>query len=65
MVKVAIAGMAVTYIRSTGEHVPASIIGLSIPQLLMPLMGSEDVQNMLKFACALCSVALVRQLWFG
>ena len=24
----------------------------SISQLLMPLMGSEDVQNMLKIACA-------------
>ena len=23
----------------------------SIPQLLMPLTGSEDLQNMLKFAC--------------
>mmetsp|Transcript_62087 Transcript_62087/g.103088 ORF Transcript_62087/g.103088 Transcript_62087/m.103088 type:complete len:87 (-) Transcript_62087:26-286(-) len=29
MVNVAIAGMAVTYIRSTGEHVPTTIIGAS------------------------------------
>jgi hypothetical protein len=59
MVTVAIAGMVVTYIRSTDEHVPATITGPSsrarlesafIPQLLMPLMGSEDVQNMLNFA---------------
>ena len=34
----------------------------SIPQLLMPLMGSEDVQNMLKFACTLRSGALLLQL---
>ena len=71
MVNVAIAGMAVMYIRSTGEHVPATITGssncarlesTSIPQLLMPLMGSEDVQNMLNFACALCYGALLRLL---
>ena len=36
-----------------------------MPQLLMSLMGSEDVQNMLKFACTLCSGALLRQLWLG
>ena len=29
----------------------------------MPLMGSEDVQSMLKFACTLCSGALLRRLW--
>ena len=29
MADVAIAGMAVTYIRSTGEHVPTTIIGAS------------------------------------
>ena len=27
--------------------------------LLMPLMGSEDLQNLLKFACTLCSGALL------
>ena len=31
----------------------------SIPQLLMPLMGSEDLQNLLKFAYALCCSALL------
>ena len=39
--------------------------GASIPQLLMPLMGSEHVLNMLKFACTLCSGALLRQLCDG
>ena len=79
MANVDIAGMAVTYIRSTGEHVPAIIIGpstrarlerASIPQLLMPLMRSEDVQNMLKFACTLYSVPCCdncgqREVWAG
>ena len=36
-----------------------------MPQLLMPLMGSEDVQDMLKCACTLCSHALLRQLLLG
>ena len=54
MVNVAIAGIAVTCIRSTGEHVPTIISCPSIPQLLVPVMGSEDVQNMLKFTCTLC-----------
>ena len=31
----------------------------SNPQLLMPLMGSEDIKSMLKFACTLCSGALL------
>ena len=44
---------------------PATIIGPSIPQLLMPLVGSEDVHNMLKFACTLCSGALLGQMWLG
>ena len=37
----------------------------SIPQLLMPLVCSVDVQNILKFACTLCSGALLQQLWLG
>ena len=37
----------------------------TFPQLLMPLMGSEDVQNMLTFACTLCHGALLRLLWLG
>ena len=35
------------------------------PQLLMTLMGSEDVQNSLKFACTLRCSALLRQLCLG
>ena len=31
----------------------------SIPQLLMPLIGSEDVKKMLNFACTLCYGALL------
>ena len=41
---------------------------VSIPQLLVPLvplMGSEDVQKMLKFACTFCSGALLLHLWLG
>ena len=38
MVDVAIAGMSVMYIRSTGEHVPATIIG--------PSTLGEDVFHM-------------------
>ena len=31
-----------------------------MPQLLMPLMGSEDPQNLLKFACTLrCPVVTI------
>ena len=30
-----------------------------IPMLLMPLMGSEDLQNLLKFAYTMCSSALL------
>ena len=37
----------------------------SIPQLLMPLMGSEDLQNMLKFACIWCCSALLQKLRLG
>ena len=37
----------------------------SIPQLLMPLRGSEDFRDLLKFACTLCSSALFRQLCLG
>ena len=38
---------------------------LCLPQLLMALMGSEDLQNSLKFACTLCCSALLRQLCLG
>ena len=31
----------------------------------MPLMGSEDLQNLLNFACTLCSRALLRLLCLG
>ena len=31
----------------------------------MPLMGSEDLQNLLEFACTLCSRALLRPLCLG
>ena len=31
----------------------------AIPQLLMPLMGSEDLQTLLKFAYTMCSGALL------
>ena len=51
MKNVAIAGLGVTYIRSTGEHAPATIVGpstrlerVSIPY---PLMGSKDMRTML------------------
>ena len=37
----------------------------SIPQLLMPLMGSEDLQNLLKFAYTMCSSALLPLLCLG
>ena len=54
MNNVAIAGLGVTYIRSTGEHTPATIVGpstrlerASIPHLLM---GSKDMRAMLNFA---------------
>ena len=60
--KVAIAGLGVTYIRSTGEHAPATIVGpstrlerVSIPY---PLMGSKDMRAMLNFAYTLCSSAM-------
>ena len=33
--------------------------------VLMPLMRSEDLQNMLRFACTLCSSALLRPLCLG
>uniref|UniRef100_A0A7S4LEI4 Uncharacterized protein n=1 Tax=Eutreptiella gymnastica TaxID=73025 RepID=A0A7S4LEI4_9EUGL len=56
MKNVAIAGLGVTYIRSTGEHAPATIVGpstrlerVSIPY---PLMGSKDTRTMLNFAAA-------------
>ena len=29
----------------------------------MPLMGSEELQNLLKFACTFCSSALLQQLY--
>ena len=31
----------------------------------MPLMGSEDFQNLLKFACTWCSRALLQLLCLG
>jgi hypothetical protein len=37
----------------------------AIPQLLMPLKGSENLQNMLKFACTECCSALMQQLCLG
>ena len=62
MKNVAIAGLGVTYIRSTGEHAPATIVGpctqlerVSIPY---PLMGSKDMRTMLNFAYKLCSSAM-------
>ena len=62
MKNVAIAGLGVTYIRSTGEHAPATIVGpstrlerVSIPY---PLMGSKDMRTMLNFAYTLCSNAM-------
>ena len=62
MKNVANAGLGVTYIRSTGEHAPATIVGpstrlerVSIPY---PLMGSKDMRTMLNFAYTLCSSAL-------
>ena len=58
----AIAGLGVTYIRSTGEHAPATIVGpstrlerVSIPY---PLMGSKNMRTMLNFAYTLCSSAM-------
>ena len=86
MTNVVTPGLAVTYLPSTGEQAPATIIGCgddfillkctrnghglranftSIPQLLMPLMGSEDPQNWLKFACTLFSSALSSELCLG
>ena len=32
----------------------------SIPQLLVPLMRSEGIRKMSKFACTLCSAAWLR-----
>ena len=62
MKKVAIAGLGVTYIRSTGEHAPTTIIGpstrlekVSIPY---PLMGSKEMRTMLNYAYTLCSSAM-------
>ena len=49
-----------------GSFVPRLVAErASIPQLLMPLMGTEDLQNSLKFACTLCCSALLRQLCLG
>ena len=42
---------------SCGCFIVCRLYRASIPQLLMPLMGSEDLQNLLKFACTLCSSA--------
>ena len=62
MKNVAIAGLGVRYIRSTGEHAPATIVGpstrlerVSIPS---PLMGSKDMRTMLNFAYTLCPSAM-------
>ena len=33
---------------------PLQTMSSSIPWLLMPLMASEDIKNMLIFACNLC-----------
>ena len=62
MKNVAIAGLGVTYIRSTGEYAPATIVGPSTRServsILYPLMGSKDMRTMLNFAYTLCSIAM-------
>ena len=62
MKNVAIAGLSVTYIRFTGEHAPATIVGpstrLERVSILYPLMGSKDMRTMLNFAYTLCSSAM-------
>ena len=45
---------------------PSLLQGLAfILQLLMPLTGSEDLENMLKLACTQCGSSLLQQLWLG
>ena len=73
MAHVATRGMADTYIvkpAPRGKHVPLfkmrrKVGTASIPQLLVALMGSEDLQKMLKPACTLFCSALLRQLYLG
>ena len=76
MTNVVTPGLAVTYIRSTGEPAPATIIGRcthgdDFIHLKYMRNGHEpehhapfdcvllDLQNVLKFACTLCSSALL------
>ena len=62
MKNVAIAGLGVRYIQSTGEYAPATIVGpftqLERVSILCPLMGSKDMRTMLNFAYTLCSSAM-------
>ena len=51
--------------KNLKDQANSSPFTCTIHKLLMPLMGSEDLQNLLKFAYALCSRALLRLLCLG